>query len=338
MDTMEGDPGASLFSVGFAARLDAFDQLLQKAARHSPRFDSLLRHCNLNGRGLLLALVALLLLLVLPPITERILRRAGHCKPNFRGETIPQSVGIALVLYAVLLLCLTAYFVPAAAFSATTWLLAIGGFGGLGLLDDLRGDRTASGLRGHFRAAFKEKKITTGFIKAIGGLALALLIALRVSSENRVSALPAAAITALSANAVNLLDLRPGRAGAVFLALSLPLLHFALQTGGTAVGIPLLLFVAIPAARLYPKDAAAKWMLGDAGSNPLGAALALAFLELNPSPATQIVVLLALAALHLLAERASLTKIIEKNPLLRFLDSLTGVRKTPSKNAIKGRD
>ena len=326
MDTLGGDPGASLFSGGLAARLDAFDQLLLKAAHRSPLWDSVMRRCPVNGRGLLLALLALLLLLILPPLTETILRRAGHRKANFRGETIPQSVGIAIVLYAAAMLCACAYLVPAAQSSAITWLIAIVGFGGLGLLDDVCGSRAASGLRGHFRAAFRERKITTGFVKAVGGLFVAFLVSLRLRPDNFAFALLAALIIALSANAINLLDLRPGRAGAVFLLFAVPLLWFALKIGGSPAGIPLLLFVAIPAFRIYPRDAAAKIMLGDAGSNPLGAALVLAFLELAPPLYAQSAVLALLMALHLLAERASLTKIIEKNSILRRLDRMTGGR------------
>ena len=67
-------------------------------------------------------------------------------------------------------------------------------------------------------------------------------------------------------------------------------------------------------------------MLGDAGSNPLGAALALAFLEITPSALSQTAVFALLIALHILAERASLTSIIEKKPALRYLDRLTGIR------------
>ena len=325
MDTLGGDPGASLFSGGLAARIDAFDQFLGKAARHSPLLESLLNRFPVNGRGLLLALLALILLLILPPVVEWILRRTEHVKPNFRGEKIPQSVGLAIVIYAAALLCACAYLVPAARFSAETWLIAIIGFGGLGLLDDVRGSREASGLRGHFRAAFRQRKITTGFIKAVGGLLVAFLVALRLRPENPALALLAAALIALSANAVNLLDLRPGRAGAVFLLFAVVLIYFAMPKSNAA-GIPLLLFTIIPAFRIYARDAAAKIMLGDAGSNPLGAALALAFLETAPSTLSQITLFLLLIALHVLAERASITALIEKNPALRQLDRLTGIR------------
>ncbi len=327
MNELGGDPGASLVSGGLASRLDAFDQLLVKAAHHSRLLEEFLNRNAVNGRGLLLALLALLLMLILLPLTEAVLRRIGHVRPNFRGETIPQSVGAAIVIYAAVLLAACAALIPAARFSVMTWIIALVGFGALGLLDDVRGSREASGLRGHFRAAFRQRKITTGFVKAVGGLILTLTVAMRLHPESPVLVLLASLLIALSANAVNLLDLRPGRAGSVFLSGAITLIFFDLLRSGNPAGIPLLLVVAIPASRVYARDAAAKVMLGDAGSNPLGAALALAFLELAPPLSAQICLLIFLLALHILAERASLTALIEKIPALRLLDRMTGIRK-----------
>jgi UDP-GlcNAc:undecaprenyl-phosphate/decaprenyl-phosphate GlcNAc-1-phosphate transferase len=204
------------------------------------------------------------------------------------------------------------------------WLLAVVGFGALGLLDDVRGDKKIQGLRGHFQAALRERKITTGFIKAIGGGLLALYLGWRLFPEEPLRAVLAAALIALFANAVNLLDLRPGRAGAVFLLCALLLLLAAFRSEAH-VGIPPLLYVFLPALIVWERDARARVMLGDAGSNPLGAALGLALAQIA-SVALLILVLLALIVLHVVAERASLTKLIEANRLLRALDRLTGVR------------
>src|SRR5207253_1311820 len=130
----------SLFSGDFAARLDAFDHLVGKAGDRVPILGRLLHHANLNGRGLLLALLAFLLLLFLPALVERVLRRAKRLQANFRGEAIPQSMGLAILLYAVLLLLAVAYFVPVAQSEVVTWLLAVVGFGMLGLNDDTFGN------------------------------------------------------------------------------------------------------------------------------------------------------------------------------------------------------
>ena len=328
MDEIGGDPGASLFSGGLANRLDAFDQLLHRAGEKFPIVGNLLHHARLDGRGLLLALFALLLVLLVPPITERILRRYGHLQTNFRGEAIPQSMGLAIAVSASALLLFLAYLRPAVRSETSLWLTAIVGFGGLGLLDDVRGSREIRGLRGHFRAAFRrrDRQITTGFVKAVGGFGLACWLGLHLRPGSIPLALLDAAVIALCANAVNLLDLRPGRAGGTFLLCALPLLYIGFSAPRSNFGLPLLLFVFLPALRVWERDARAKVMLGDAGSNLLGASLGLAFAETNAPAAARIFFLLLLVALHLLSERFSLTQIIAKTPFLRFLDRLTGVR------------
>src|SRR5262249_2132501 len=117
----------------------------------------------------------------------------------------------------------------------------------VGLADDLWGDRTAGGFRGHLRQLVEKGRVTTGLIKlAVGGgasLALGLWLAggaapllLRgvlepaaPSSASRpplpdlaprpppawlggLEVLASALVIALCANTVNLLDLRPLRA------------------------------------------------------------------------------------------------------------------------------
>src|SRR5205823_1508174 len=49
-------------------------------------------------------------------------------------------------------------------------------YGALGLLDDRYGDRTVKGLRGHLRRFFRQRRVTTGFVKALGGAACGLVL------------------------------------------------------------------------------------------------------------------------------------------------------------------
>lgn len=260
---------------------------------------------------------------LLPPLAEIGLRRIGHIEPNFRGERIPQSFGIVIVLGALPMLLLLPYLAPIPRISALSWVIALAGFGLLGLLDDFRGDKRIKGLRGHFRAAFVERRITTGFIKAIGGVAIALSLGFLRFPHLPAEALLAAALMALSANAINLFDLRPGRAGAVFLLCAAGLLALGRQQQNPAALC--LLCVCLPAFLVYLRDRRALAMMGDTGSNPLGACLGLALVE-QPSLALRITALILLIALHILAEKFSLTKLIARFAPLRALDRLTGVR------------
>ena len=62
-------------------------------------------------------------------------------------------------------------------------------------------------------------------------------------------------------------------------------------------------------------------MLGDTGANVLGGTLGLAVV-LTTSPATRTVTLVVVAALNLLSERVSFSRVIDRTPPLRWLDDL----------------
>lgn len=321
MDELVGDPGASPRSLH--SLLAYGDRLLSKIGGKFPPLGRLLAHFPLSARGLLLALVGLLLLLLLPSLVERLLQRFGRVEANFRGDRIPQSYGLVILLWAAALLTLQRSLYPNRHEEGALWLTLLIGFGALGFLDDTWGDKRFKGLRGHFRAAFRERKLTTGFVKAIGGAALALWLGHALEPDNPLSALLSGGLIALSANAVNLLDLRPGRAGGVFLILAALWLVYSGLTG--AIPVPLL-FVFVPTLLVWERDARALVMLGDTGSNLLGASLGLALaMPATPLPLKGFA-LVVLLALHLLVERLSLTALIEKQPLLRALDRLTGIR------------
>jgi UDP-N-acetylmuramyl pentapeptide phosphotransferase/UDP-N-acetylglucosamine-1-phosphate transferase len=314
VDEYGGDPGRPDLHRDAAQLLDRGDHLLQAAAQHHSLF------AHVTTAGLVLAMLSLLSMLIAPRLTIFALRRLGWMEANFRGDRIPQSLGTAILLAALILLPACDLLAPSS--HASTWLLAASGFGLLGLLDDRLGDKRIKGLRGHFRAALRERRITTGFIKAIGGTALAILIGFRLTPGAPAHALLNAGLIALTANCINLLDLRPGRAGAVFLV-SAGLLLLAADTGHTL--LPLLL-IALCALPVYSRDARGAAMMGDAGSNLLGACLGVGIAASALGPIAKVTILAALAGLHLITERVSLTALIERTPPLRALDRLTGIR------------
>src|SRR5690625_6947406 len=98
--------------------------------------------------------------------------------------------------------------------------LAAASAGALGAVDDLterEGDRHVKGLRGHL-TALRQRQVTTGSLKiaGIGGGALLTALLLPARGTGRAARLAervtGAALVASSANLLNLLDLRPGRA------------------------------------------------------------------------------------------------------------------------------
>lgn len=252
-------------------------------------------------QGLILtaAAGAALALVLLPP-TLRLLARVGLVRQNFRGETIPVGYGVALC-------------VPGAIFAGFTGggILGAGlvGFFVLGLIDDLYGDRRAGGFGGHLRE-LADGRITTGLLKAVIGGIFALVLA-GVKGGGFGNVIVDALLIALFANALNLFDLRPGRALKVFLPLG-----GALALTGQ-FGLAALFGAGVAAWRV---DLRARAMMGDAGSNALGAAIGIGALAL-PLWARLILVVL-LIAFHAYTERSSLTSAIERQVWLRRLDEL----------------
>jgi len=202
---------------------------------------------------------------------------------------------------------------------AVIYGVAIATMGLLGLLDDLYGSREVGGFRGHFRRLFGEGRITTGAVKAIGGGVVALWLGARISGGDVLQWFLATGLIALSANTLNLLDLRPGRASVAFFVGIAIAAGFGLKAPWAAAAI------CLPAAIGYLWDRKGLAMMGDVGSNALGAALGVT-LALSLPAWAQIMVLSGVILLNAYSEKRSITEAIERHPILRAIDRLTGVR------------
>jgi hypothetical protein len=195
---------------------------------------------------------------------------------------------------------------------ATTFVAAASG--SLGALDDLAGGAADKGLKGHL-GALSRGEVTTGAVKIVG-LGLTGLAGAAVVDRSRgargatslLSTLVGGAVVAAAANAVNLFDLRPGRALKVTVAAGLPLV--ASTPASAAVGSSL---------GVAQDDLAATSMLGDTGANAAGALVGLALVE-RFGLAGRTAALIGLTALTLASERVSFTRVIEGNAALRRID------------------
>jgi hypothetical protein len=163
----------------------------------------------------------------------------------------------------------------------------------VGLADDLWSG-PERGFRAHLRAG-----ATTGTLK---------LVAIPTFGALRTRSLTGALLVGLSANLLNQLDTRPGRA----------LKAFAL--GSLALGLRPRRAVAV-AVLLAPYDLREMTMLGDAGSNALGAVLGLESVG-RLSGRARMGVIAGLATLTVIGERRSLGGLIERTPVLGALDRL----------------
>jgi len=244
--------------------------------------------------------------------------------PNFRAQRIPAVAGLAFVLGGEFFyLCEWLLQGIHTSLAAVYFLVTIG-FGGLGLLDDLAGDRSVGGYRGHFRMLARGR-LTTGAAKALGGGIISLAAGFLLTyPRTPLHVLLAALLIALSANTLNLLDLRPGRCLFGFLFGSLFVFFVLLALHAPGVGVLLWIAVAF-ALILYPLDAGGAAMLGDTGSNAFGAVLGVAG-AIFFSTLWQAVLVLLLLLFQLWCERYSLSRVIENNSFLRRLDRKIGVR------------
>jgi hypothetical protein len=213
---------------------------------------------------------------------------------------------------------------PAASAAALTAGL---GAGVVGLYDDVVGARpdqkAYKGFRGHV-SALRDRRITSGLVKIAGvgaaGLAAAALLAAQPRGRRshrpagRAAALDVllgAGVIAGTANLLNLLDLRPGRALKAGLLIGVPLA--AGPAGGLAAG------PVGAAAALLPADLDERIMLGDSGANALGALLGVA-LAARTGPVGRAAILAVVGGLTAASERVSFTAVIERTDWLRRLD------------------
>lgn len=250
--------------------------------------------------------------------TVRAQPQAGHlARTNFRGNPVTLAGGPALAVSASVTSALGAGDARTAAAALAAGLTG----GGVGLYDDIVGARpdqkADKGFRGHLRA-LREGRVTSGLVKIAGVGAGALVAAALLPDRRGRGRLGRAAEVALgagviagSANLMNLLDLRPGRALKAGVLVGLPLT--ATRAGGLAAG-PVGASVG-----LLPDDLGEEIMLGDSGANALGALLGVAATA-RTGLLGRATLLAGLAALTAASERVSFSKVIASTPVLREID------------------
>ncbi len=250
-------------------------------------------------------------------------------RSNYRDQRLPTAVGvlIALVLLVVVgVNAAVAVAVQSQSVYTSGWtavtevgpvvVLACVGFAFLGLIDDVAGINQSGGFTGHLRA-LAHGKLTTGMIKLIGGAMISAIVVSRLLNEPSVPGfIRDVGVLSLTANLANLLDRAPGR------TIKAVTLAFAAVVGVTLSELLVAPAIAIGAGfGLLPSDLREDMMLGDAGSNTLGAALGVSVV-LSMSTGGRWVALGVLIALNALSEIRSFTAMIDRTPLLRWLDRL----------------
>jgi UDP-N-acetylmuramyl pentapeptide phosphotransferase/UDP-N-acetylglucosamine-1-phosphate transferase len=243
------------------------------------------------------AVASPLLTALLPPT----LRRLGLERTNFRGRTILTGAGVCF-----LVVCLPWLWLPVPPLARIVAVTALV-FGVLGVVDDRWGTAEHKGIRGHLRA-LRQGRVTTGLLKAVGGLLTAAVAAWLLRPG--LFAIPTALLIALTANLFNLLDLRPLRTLKAFWALGVLAAPFG----------PAPLVALLGSSWCYARmEARRVVMLGDTGANCLGAAVGCTLAVILP-PAAIVAGVLALVAFHGWAERHSFTEWISRHAWAKRID------------------
>jgi len=292
------------------------------------------------------AVIPWLAMQALMPTLERSQRMAVL---NYRGRNVVPGLGLVWVVWAVAVFLVGTKLEvlsvilwassPQQPFSV--WIdpgimplvLVLGAFA-LGFADDVYGDGADKGFRGHL-SALASGRLSTGGLKLLGIGLLALATAATLASDSGyapwtsmvVATVLGTLAIALSANLVNLTDLRPGRALKVYSLLVTGLLaSWALPYvagGGSWFDVlPALAVLLGPVFAVWRFDLGERAMLGDAGANAAGALagwLACVVLHEWMPLAVYVAVLLAL---NLASERFSFSRVIEGNRVLSWLDGL----------------
>lgn len=277
--------------------------------------------------GLLATLVAAL---ATAALTRSLLPTFPLRRENYRGLCVTTGLGIAAVFGVIsgtMIVALAASIWPLHFVGAGIWifpLAAMGGFGALGLLDDVvsaSAHGPEHGFGGHVRA-LASGHLTSGGIKMLVGGALAFVIAVPLSGSF-LRAVAGAGVIALSANLLNCFDLRPGRGMKMFLLAAAPLIVLA----GPVRGV--LLAGVGSAIGFLPFDLRERAMCGDAGANAFGALLGACMLP-AAGPGGSIFLLLAvLVVLQIVAEVVTFSRIFDAVPFLRAFDRWGSARSAP---------
>jgi UDP-N-acetylmuramyl pentapeptide phosphotransferase/UDP-N-acetylglucosamine-1-phosphate transferase len=242
-------------------------------------------------------------------------------RENYRRHQLPVAAGVVVVLAAVVVVAAYSVFIRFGADAAEEQvrlanLLALSGttlgYGLLGLLDDLVGATSTKGFRGHL-GALAHGRVTTGLVKLVWGVLLGVLAA----PGTGWGGLRGGLVIAAMANLGNLFDRAPGRTikvsllgGLLVVALGAPAGELSAMTLVLGAGLGML----IP-------DLRERCMLGDTGSNVLGAAVGFG-LVVALGPTGEWIALAVLVALNLVSERVSFTRVIDATPPLRWFDRL----------------
>ncbi|NLY42702.1 MAG: hypothetical protein GX066_01765 [Clostridiaceae bacterium] len=242
-----------------------------------------------------------------------ILKESGRIRQNYKGERIPDSMGIALVFSMGVAIGFDTLFGWIENRQVFTVFFPSAFMGFAGLVDDVLGNSYSKGFKGHINSLLKGK-LTTGGVKAIAGFITSFFVSLQISSNPYYIVIDTFLIS-LTSNLINLLDTRPGRAVKGYM-----IFLFLPMFSGRLTGIH---YISLGVLAAYlPLDLKAEGMLGDTGANFIGMMLGIGLAISVQDFVLKLIIFIIVMFLNVASERYSFSRIIERNPVLRFIDNL----------------
>lgn len=261
-------------------------------------------------------LLSTIITLIVTPFIFEMLIKSKSLALNYKGEEIPVGMGLLFILVqSFIMFAATLYIVDIDKNTVLSYMVCMILIGFIGMIDDFIGEIDTKGFKGHIKALFKGR-LTTGGLKALVGLILAILFSVAISN-NYLDMIVNVFLITLFTNIINLFDLRPGRANKVFILMSIILIITAY-----AKNYNFIIYTALGVILVYIRyDLKAKSMMGDVGSNSLGITLGI-FCVLSQTLTVKIIYLTILIVLHIISEFSSFSKIIKNNKILNYLDNI----------------
>jgi UDP-GlcNAc:undecaprenyl-phosphate GlcNAc-1-phosphate transferase len=260
--------------------------------------------------GIILVILSFIITLAILSPLKTLLVNAGAVRKNYQGKDIPIGLGLVLFFSIIPSFFLIGYLEEDNQGSLVLLALTITVL--VGFIDDLLGNHSVKGLKGHFKMLVLKNELTSGALKAITISLVSLLVSLYLW-KNLLLFIANFVILILMTNAFNLFDVRPGRAIKFYLLIwSIHFLFFAESIYLTIILASILVY--------GPLDFKGKAMLGDTGSNFLGMACGLSLI-FNLNLNSQVFIAFLLIILHIYTEKRSLSVLIEKITLLRLIDN-----------------
>lgn len=279
-------------------------------------------------------------------------------KKNYRGNLIPCSLGIIFAInlfvfytfFGIILLSGIGefHFSPWQGISLVIFSVLVLTIGIAGFWDDLHGNQNIKGFKGHISTLFREKEITSGLVKLIIGAVASMVCGYLIESsifmygsynfnfsfKMLFFVLLDALVISLFINFFNLLDLRPLRLTKGFFVI-LFFLIFILDVFTKNISLLFLQWIHVYLMPLIlslivylPVEIKENGMMGDSGSNLIGfivgsgVVFVVSLFSYPVNLYLKLALLFFLISFHIWCEFYSLSYLIEKNKILKFLDKL----------------